>query len=222
MTSVARGTPVTLIASRLGALVYLGAALAGAPPTLAPVDEALSHPSFFSFRAQLQRAIAAHDTEALLAVVDPHIKNSFGGNDGIDEFKTMWELGTPGSRVWKELGAVLALGGTFADPDTFVAPYVFSRWPESFDAFEHVAAIGSGIRVRAQPAADAETIGSVSFAILRLAPGAASGDESWTAVLLDGRTGYIASRLVRSPVAFRAFFSDVSGQWRLVMFLAGD
>jgi hypothetical protein len=210
------------MANRLGTLVFLGAALAAAPPTLAPVDEGPSNPAFFSFRAQLLRTVVARDVGALLAVVDPHIKNSFGGDDGIDEFKTMWELETPGSPVWEELGAVLALGGTFAGPHTFVAPYVFSRWPQSFDAFEHVAAIGSGIRVRAQPTASAETIGSVSFAILRLAPGAAAGDEAWTAVLLDGRTGYIASRLVRSPVAFRAFFSDVSGQWRVVMFLAGD
>lgn len=184
MTSVTRGRPAALIASRLGALVFLGAVVAAAPPSLTPMDEGPSNPAFFSFRAQLLHAVVARDVEALLAVVDPHIKNSFGGNDGMDEF--------------------------------------FSRWPPSLDPFEHVAAIGSGIRIRSQPAAASETVGSVSFAILRLAPGAADARDGWTAVLLDGRTGYIASRLVRSPVAFRAFFSDASGQWRLAMFVAGD
>jgi hypothetical protein len=40
--------------------------LAAQQPFL-PVDEASSRPDFFSFRAQLQRAIARHDTVALLA-----------------------------------------------------------------------------------------------------------------------------------------------------------
>ncbi len=214
--------PLTHIASRIGTLVCLGAALSAAPPTLLPVDEGPSNPAFFSFRAQLLRAVVGRDVGGLLAIVDPHVKNSFGGNDGIDEFKTMWDIGSPGSRLWQELGDVLALGGTFPDPHTFVAPYVFSRWPDSLDPFEHVAAIGSGVRIRSQPAAGGETVGSVSFAILRLAPGAETGHDGWTAVWLDGRRGYIASRFIRSPVTFRAFFSDASGQWRLVMLVEGD
>ena len=129
--------------------------VAGAGPQQLPVDEASRRPDFFSFRAQLQRAIARHDTTALLAVVHPEIRNSFGDNNGIDEFRMMWRIAEPDSGIWDTLGTVLALGGSFQDEQTFAAPYVFSRWPGQFDAFEHVAVIGSDVRVRAEPKADA-------------------------------------------------------------------
>lgn len=52
---------------------------------LYPSDEAPRDPSLFVARAKLLQAIAERDTTALLATVSPSIKNSFGGDDGIDE-----------------------------------------------------------------------------------------------------------------------------------------
>jgi hypothetical protein len=144
------------------------APLAAQEPFL-PVDEASKRPDFFYFRAQLQRAIARHDTAALLAVVHPQIRNSFGDNDGIDEFRRMWNIGAAGSQIWDVLGTVLGLGGSFHDTDTFVAPYVFSRWPGKVDSFEHVAVLGTDVRVRSRPDADAPVIATMSFAILPVA-----------------------------------------------------
>jgi hypothetical protein len=63
-------------------------AQAQAQRPLLPVDQAAAQPDFFSFRAQLQAALARRDVDAVLAVVHPEIKNSFGGNDGIAEFRT--------------------------------------------------------------------------------------------------------------------------------------
>jgi hypothetical protein len=40
--------------------------------------------------------------------------------------------------------------------------------------------------------------------------------------LADGRSGYIHSRFVRSPVDYRAYFARKDGRWRMVMLLAGD
>src|SRR5687767_1711181 len=116
------------------AVLLATAVVSSAPVLLLPVDEAARRPDFFSFRAQLQRAIATRDTAALLAAVDPNIKNSFGGTDGIDEFRTMWKIGQPDSEIWEELGTLLSMGGSFFDDHTFVAPYVFSKWPESLDS----------------------------------------------------------------------------------------
>ena len=198
------------------------AVVSAAPVQLLPVDEAAKRPDFFSFRAQVQQAIARRDAAALLAAIDPNIKNSFGGNDGIDEFKSMWKIGQADSEIWEELGTVLSMGGSFFDDHTFVAPYVFSKWPESLDAFEHVAVVGTNVRVRSEPRTDAATLEAVSFVILPVANDARVTDDAWRPVKLESKVGFVSSRFVRSPIDYRAIFSEQSGAWRMVTFVAGD
>jgi hypothetical protein len=213
-----------------GLLLFGLAGPAGAQvATLRPVDEAARHAEFFSFRAQLLSAIARRDTGAVLAVVDPGIRISFGEEGGSADFRRQWKLDENGghdSQLWAELGAALAFGGSFEGGDRFVAPYVFSRWPSAFDAFEHVAIVGGRVRVRAEGRADAAVIGRLDFAIVPRARvtghGPADG-PGWTPIRLrDGRTGYIASSLVRSPVDWRALFRRDASGWRLEAFVAGD
>ena len=211
-----RAWPLALLA------VALLVATGGAQTALLPVDEAAQQPDFFTFRAQLQRAIATRDTAALLAAVHPDIKNSFGGDDGIAQFRNRWAIESDAGPLWDELGTVLALGGAFHDADTFVAPYVFARWPEEFDAFEHLAIVGSRVRVRAAASASAEVVDSVSFAILPVATPRTPAKAGWTAVRVGRRVGYVASGYARSPIAYRAIFAKGEGAWRLVTFVAGD
>jgi hypothetical protein len=193
-------------------------------PTLLPVDEAPLQPDFFSFRAQLQRAVAARDAGALLAVIAPDIRNSFGDDGGIDAFERQWRPRDAQSELWQEIGTVLALGGSFQGTDTFAAPYTFSRWPDAFDPFEHVALVASNVRLRAAPRADAPVRATLSFAVLPLASGAGTpGLEGWRAVRLpSGEVGHLADRLARSPIDYRAIFERRAGSWRLVSFVAGD
>jgi uncharacterized protein YgiM (DUF1202 family) len=204
----------------LAAILLVQAAAAAAQVgKLLPADEAVRNPELFAFRAHLQAAVARHDTEAVLAAVHPNIKIGFGGEDGIEAFKRTWKL-PAGSRLWDELGIVLALGGSFQG-NNFVAPYVFSRWPERFDSFGHVAVIGTNVRVRSKPGLDGQILASLSFDVVPLA--APSGESGWTQVKLrDGRKGYIASRYVRSPVDYRAFLTREDGSWRMTLFVAGD
>jgi hypothetical protein len=156
-------------------------------------------------------------------VVHQDIKNGFGGDDGIEAFKRLWRLEQPDSELWRELGSVLALGGSFEEPDTFVAPYVFSRWPQEFDAFDHVALVGSNVRIRSAPKADAHILETHSFTILRLGRQGGYRQGPWTAVALsDARSGFVASELTRSPVDYRAFFTVVDGRWQMTMLVAGD
>jgi hypothetical protein len=220
--------PIRFVVAALVLAAATGVDAAGArsaPPVLRPLDEADRQGDFFTFRARLQVAVAARDSSAVLADVHPAIKNSFGGNDGIDEFRRSWNLSDAASPFWVELAAVLALGGTFSDDSTFVAPYVFSRWPDDSDAFEHVAILGRGVRARAAPTLDALPLTSLDFAIVPLAreaPGSPA-DPDWTAIrLADGRAAWVASRLTRSPIAYRAIFSRRDGRWQLVTFIAGD
>ena len=47
--------------------------------------------------------------------------------------------------------------------------------------------------------------------------------DGWGRVrLADGRTGYIESGSVISPIDYRAIFARRDGQWRMVAFIAGD
>ncbi len=195
---------------------------------LLPVDEAARRPEFFTVRAQLQRAVARRDWPAVLAVVHPKIRTSFGPDNGLAAFREQWKAERADSDLWETLGTVLALGGSFDQAGNFMAPYVYSRWPDKLDGFEHVAVIGGRVRVRAAPRADADVLASLSYAILRRQPGAdrqiaPEMADHWTAVALaGGRTGFIASQYVRSPVDYRAIFAEEGGRWRLMAFVAGD
>jgi hypothetical protein len=197
-----------------------------APPvpgrTLLPVDEAAALPDFFSFRARLLQVVARRDAAALLEIVDPDIKNGFGGDDGKDAFEREWRPSSGDSKVWETLAAVLALGGRRSGEDGFTAPYVFAAWPDGVDGFEHVAVIGDRVRIRRAARDDAAEIGVVSFAVLKRGRDD-QAPEAWTPVIAtNGQAGYISSQYVRSPIDYRAFFTKKGGRWRMVMLLAGD
>lgn len=205
----------------LAALLVPSAALG--QPALPPVDEAAASPDFFSFRAQLQSAVARRDAAAVMAALHPNVKLSFGGDAGLADFETTWRPSAPDSPLWEALGSVLALGGSFAPDGTFTAPYVFARWPADRDAFEHVAVVGSGVRVRAAPAASAPVVGALSLCIVRLSEPLSPDPGSWARVELGaGRTGYVDGRYVRSPIDYRARFAKIDGRWQITLFLAGD
>jgi hypothetical protein len=210
------------------ALAVLLAAAFACAPALAkapfePVDTAATQPDFFTFRARLQAAVARHDVAAVLAVVASGATVSFGGGDGGPaEFREYWRLDSPDSGLWDELATVLALGGDFGEDGAFEAPYVSSEWPDGIDGFEHVAIVGSGVRVRAAAGADAETIATLGFEIVAAGSDDAP-DDAWRAVVLaDGRAGFVDARYVRSPIDYRARFAKVGGAWKLVSFVAGD
>jgi hypothetical protein len=52
---------------------------------------------------------------------------------------------------------------------TFAASYVFGRWPEPFDSFEHVAVLGANVRVRAEPGPQGRILTALTFDVVRLA-----------------------------------------------------
>lgn len=216
-------TALLMIAMAVSSLLRLGAAGSQGVPKLVPVDEAPRRPDFLAFRQQLQEIVDRRDLLALLQVVDPKIKYSFGGgDDGIDGLKKYWESDDHQARLWDELRWILAHGGTFEGPDTFVAPYVSSRWPDAVDGFEHVALVGSHVRIRAAAGEQAPVLETLSYAILRLR-GNSYPQRPWTAVELpDGRAAFVASDLVRSPIEYRAEFRRIDGRWRMTIFIEGD
>jgi hypothetical protein len=123
--------------------------------------------------------------------------------------------------VWADLGAALALGGTFGSPDSFTAPYVFAAWPDALDAFECALVVGERVRVRMSDAPDSAVVGSASHEVVQRLP--ADRENGPVHVrLASGITGFIAAPFVRSPIDYRAIFQRTNGQWRLRAFVAGD
>ena len=203
-------------------------AAVGQAGKLLPEDHAVRQPGFFSFRAGLLSALARRDTVEVLNVVAPHIRNTFGDDNGSAAFRRLWRLEKPDSELWEELTAVLALGGTFENESTFVAPYVFSRWPSRYDAFEYLAVTGSAVRIRAEPDAQSAILGKVSLEVVQRArqgPRAltTAQAEAWEPIQLGrGRVGYVAKRFLRSPIDYRAYFVRHGGRWTMTAFIAGD
>ena len=211
-------TSVVLCAAALSAL-----SIQGVERTCQPFDEAVRRPDFFTFRAQLQTAVARRDAKAVLAIVDPKIRFSFGPDGGIDMFVRKWRIDEVDSELWSELGEVLALGGRFeGGVDTFVAPYTFKCEAEGF---EELIVVGSKVRARAKPSAEAAIVGTLSFSIVgvpKTQAGQGTGDAWKEVVLGDGRRAFIASRYIRSPIDYRAYFVNTGGRWLMSAFVAGD
>jgi hypothetical protein len=193
---------------------------------LLPVDQA--DRSFAAFRDSLLTALQRRDTTFLYAILAPEIKNSFGGDDSIAGFRRIWNMENPGSsQVWDALTRVLKLGGHMQG-ETFIAPYVFSAWPNDVDAFEHVAVTAANVPAYASPDPNAERVATLSHSILRLEQFPEPGDgvpssRSFARVRLpDGRSVWVSTAHLYSPVGWRAFFEKRAGRWVMTLFVAGD
>jgi hypothetical protein len=190
--------------------------------TLRPVDEAARRPDFVEFRRRLEADVARRNTAAILAVVHPNVRTSFGDSGGIQAFQKE-HLGGKTETFWDEFATILRLGGRFRADDAFDAPYTYSAWPADLDSFECLAVAGSRVRVRAAPALTARILTALDFAVVRALPGDGPGTPAWTRVqLASGTIGYIASRYVRRPIDHRALFEFHDGRWWLMAYVDGD
>ena len=187
---------------------------------LAPVDDGAEDPAFAAFRDTLRAVVARRDTAALLAVVAPDARLSYGDDPGgPDGLRAMWLAGeTPtGAPVWATLRRLLD-GGSVDEEGAVTLPFVAALWPQDLDPFEHVAVTGRDVPARAAP--DGNVVARVTEAALPVT-GPASG--GWRPVRLpDGREAVVADSLTASPVGYRAVFWDDGDGWLLRSFLAGD
>jgi len=203
-------------------VVNASGARGGVEPTLEPVDEAARRPDFLEFRRRLRDAVSRRDESAVLAIVHPNVRVSFGDDNGVEAFKKE-HLANRDSNFWEEFATILRLGGRFRMEDAFDAPYSFSAWPANLDSFECLAVVGTRVRVRAAPGLDTRLLTALDFAIVRALPSDGAATPGWRRVqLADGRIGYMSSQFVRSPIDHRALFQLQDGRWRLMAYVAGD
>ncbi|HEX2060416.1 MAG TPA: SH3 domain-containing protein [Thermoanaerobaculia bacterium] len=186
-------------------------------PKLAFVDEASADPALVAYRNELLAAVRRRDADAVVALADPNIRTSFGGSGGSDELRRM--LGEPG--MWDDLEQILTNGGTFlegSDRTAFWAPYVYSAWPEEHDAFTRYAVIGDDVPLYDAP--DGKPVATLSRNIVERA---SEPSGTWTRIrTADGRSGFVATKLLRSPVGYRAGFNKDGERWRMTGLVAGD
>ena len=214
------------------ALLMLASICTAQDRKLYPADKAAQDATFAKFRQTLRAAVKRRDKDFVLSVLDPQIKNSFGGDGGIEEFKKMWKLDQPDSRLWGELETILSMGGSFGTVDgkrNFIAPYVTSMWPGDLDSFEYVAVTGKDVRVRANPGLKAPVVATLSYDIVKVSSQTVAELErqvdghTWRKIIAPGgKTGYVAEKFVRSPVDYRAYFERKNGRWVLAALIAGD
>lgn len=196
-----------------------------------PIDEAEKDKSFLEFRAKLIAAVQKRNVKYLLSVVDKSIKNGFGGNDGINEFKKQWKVYSRNSEIWKELLIVLTHGGTF-DKDNkgiFYAPYLFTNFPDSVDEFEHQAIFGNNVNLRSKPDLNSPVVTSLSYNIVKtdyqnsIKSPTNRNEFLWLKIeTLGGKKGFVKPEFVRSAIDYRAGFERRRGKWTITFFLAGD
>jgi hypothetical protein len=207
-------------------VVTLALADSGSPKLL-PRDEA--NDSFQAFRARTLEALARKDTAYLYGMLAPEIRNTFGGDDGIEGFRRIWNMDEPESPVWTALSRVLLMGGQQSSDSSFVAPYVFAFWPDSMDAFDYIAVVSDSARVYDGPSPDARTLGVAARSILRVSEwngqpsSGGPGDSTLAQVQLpSGAGGWLHGADVYSPISWRAMFVRRAGQWLMILFVAGD
>lgn len=202
---------------------------------LYPVDEALRDTVFFVWRETLLDAVQQKDIFTLMEGMAEDIKVSFGAENGTAAFIEQWDLQsearTAQSPVWGHLEEVLLGGGVFtANSNRFEAPYVAATWPSNQDPHQRAVITGAGVRIREAPSLQSgiATVASHTFVNYgsRTDQQTTIGDEtySWHQVETDtGTEGYVWGKYVRSPLSYRAVFErSSSGQWQMVLFLAGD
>lgn len=197
-----------------------------------PIDEGKRDASFNSFRNKLITAVKNRDVKTLLAALDPNITASFGGDEGIEDFKRMWQINDPKSTIWEELLTVLTNGGKFSKEGKtllFSAPYSFSEFPADLDVFEYEMIFGNNVNLREKPDLAAKVIARLSYNIVQVDYENSiknKGEDSgylWLKIkTLGEKKGFVNAKFVRSPIDYRAIFVKKNGRWKMTAFVAGD
>jgi len=187
-----------------------------------PVDESSLDSTFIVFKSRLLNALDSKDVGFITSILDDNIKVSFGGDDGKKDFINYWNLDSERSEFWLEMKTCLGLGGTLENYEEkmFVFPYLYSRWPDEFDAFEFGAIISPQVKLKSKPDNAAKTISFLNYEIVNLLN--LSGKDWVELETQDGTIGYVRQNELRSPIDYRAGFMNQGGGWKMVFFVSGD
>lgn len=198
-----------------------------------PVDQAGQDPSFVAFRTKLIAAVERKDAAFILSILDRKINLSFGGDEGVADFKRIWKINSKKTEFWSEFTPVIKNGGTWRKDEgpgrTFYAPYSFDAFPEDIDMFTHYVVFGSNVNLREEPSMESKVVAQLSYNIVTVEDdpeseaGKIRNGRGWSKLkTLGGLSGWAKNEFVRSPIDYRAGFEKKRGGWKMVAFIAGD
>jgi hypothetical protein len=197
---------------------------------LAPVDEGASDPQWPRFKARLIEALGRRDQQFLLSIVDRNIRNTTD-TSGAAEFKKLWDPQSAASPLWSELQKLLFLGSVFVRRDAksqeLCAPYVYYRWPRDGAGDASGAIIARETVLRAEPAASAASVGALSYDLVAVSDWEVDdlnkeSAQKWVKIKAGSREGFVPEEHVRSPLEYRACFTNGGGRWRMTAFEVGE
>lgn len=194
--------------------------------TVPPRNTVEESASAKKFVRQLKKIVEAKDLRALMRHIDPDIHLSFGGDAGTVDFLRYWNLleKPENSELWQELNRILKLGGVMEDKKFITFPYLFTDWPDEFDAFEYQAITGSRVTVRDAPSTEAKVIRQITYEIVR--PIIEDSDDqprTWYKIEThDKKVGYVHRDYIRSAIDYRMFFTKSCDDWKMTTLIAGD
>jgi hypothetical protein len=208
---------------RGAALALLSAGVALAQPVkLAPVDEAAGDATWTRFRARLIDALTKRDHKFVDSIVDRKIRN-ISGNDGIVQFRKLWELQKADSPLWNELPKALFLGSARAKhegAEEICAPYVYFKWPANAPDDANAAVIAKEAIVQSRPSSASPALATLAYDLVEVKDWEVSDEDKtsrqiWVAVKTASGNGYLPQEQVRSPLEYRACFVKRDGNWRM-------
>lgn len=234
--------PTARLRGRLAAVaaIFTGVLVAAPPATLAgdpyprvqlvPQDKAISDPSFAAFRKKLDATVAAKDASALRSILAPGVVVSFGGESGPDAFFERWKPTEPSAELWPLLAKLLSLGSTVEKSDegvTATYPYAYAAFPDDLDAFTSGVITGRGVKVREKPDETAAVVTQLDHDVVKVPdwkfdPQTGTSPPWIEVELWNGKSGFVAKSMIRSPGDYRAGFTKQGGAWKLTYLVAGD
>jgi hypothetical protein len=188
---------------------------AGKRRQLAPGDESKQDPSFAQFLTTLRAVTNGKDAAGLQRLCVADVITGIDSPSGPAELVKKMQAGG-----WVNLQTVLNLGAARYEKG-FAMPYLFAKFPEDLEAFEHLVTIRAGAVLRSAGRADAAVVCPLDYDILKVDD--ARPVKGWSqAARLDGPKGWVAEADVRSTGAERMIFGKQNGAWKITAWAAGD
>lgn len=188
----------------------------------APRDECGALPGADDFRLALAKAVTARDADALIKLVDPHVRLDFGEGSGADLVRK--RLASPIYRLWDELDKLLPLGCASQAKDSLTVPWYFAQDFGKHDSYRIMMVIGQDVPLLAKPDKAAPVLANLSWDGVELAQGETSDAQGPFAHVTSfgGKTGYVARDKLRSLLAYRLLANRTDAGWQITGLVAGD
>jgi hypothetical protein len=197
------------------------------------VKDSVKDISLHKFIDTLKAVVQRKDAGKIYSMVGAKIINSFNNDDGIGNFKKIWNA-KKDNKLWLVLKKLLVFGGQYTyetqrygkNKDEYVYPYFYDEQINGeHNYFDLFVVNGDSINMRQQGNTVSSIITKLSYEVVKLTNDSIHKNQpGWLYVsTLDGKyKGYIKEPLLYNFIDYRMFFRKVKGIWKINILVAGD